>query len=174
MRRFGRWMLNGLAVLSLILSIAICSAYFRNHLGDSFYMRNGDGQYWSLDIDPKSISFDWSDSNQRRHKSWSLGHRRYGTRYYQLPIRSFWNRLGFWSGYSGQVRLPNGDYEAFHQEILPPWLGCLFILFPVTWGIQKARRRTPGHAVCVNCGYNLTGNISGVCPECGKPIPSSA
>ena len=25
--------------------------------------------------------------------------------------------------------------------------------------------------LCVNCGYNLTGNISGTCPECGKPIP---
>ena len=24
---------------------------------------------------------------------------------------------------------------------------------------------------CGNCGYNLTGNVSGVCPECGTPIP---
>jgi len=29
------------------------------------------------------------------------------------------------------------------------------------WG-----RRTPG--VCEKCGYNLTGNVSGVCPECGQ------
>jgi len=21
------------------------------------------------------------------------------------------------------------------------------------------------------CGYNLTGNVSGVCPECGTPVP---
>ncbi len=26
----------------------------------------------------------------------------------------------------------------------------------------------PGH--CRNCGYNLTGNVSGVCPECGERI----
>lgn len=26
---------------------------------------------------------------------------------------------------------------------------------------------------CAGCGYNLTGNISGVCPECGKPIVNS-
>jgi hypothetical protein len=29
---------------------------------------------------------------------------------------------------------------------------------------------------CVRCGYNLTGNVSGICPECGTPvdlIPSS-
>jgi hypothetical protein len=24
---------------------------------------------------------------------------------------------------------------------------------------------------CPNCEYNLTGNVSGVCPECGLPIP---
>ncbi|GJM24249.1 MAG: hypothetical protein DHS20C16_06640 [Phycisphaerae bacterium] len=23
---------------------------------------------------------------------------------------------------------------------------------------------------CLDCGYNLTGNVSGVCPECGTPI----
>jgi hypothetical protein len=26
----------------------------------------------------------------------------------------------------------------------------------------------PGH--CQNCGYNLTGNVSGICPECGRGI----
>ena len=25
--------------------------------------------------------------------------------------------------------------------------------------------------LCVHCGYDLRGNISGVCPECGKPAP---
>lgn len=23
---------------------------------------------------------------------------------------------------------------------------------------------------CPYCGYNLTGNVSGVCPECGRPV----
>jgi len=23
---------------------------------------------------------------------------------------------------------------------------------------------------CLSCGYNLTGNVSGVCPECGAPL----
>jgi hypothetical protein len=30
------------------------------------------------------------------------------------------------------------------------------------------RRIPPGH--CRKCGYNLTGNVSGVCPECGQRI----
>jgi hypothetical protein len=29
--------------------------------------------------------------------------------------------------------------------------------------------RQAGH--CVSCGYNLAGNVSGTCPECGEPVP---
>ncbi len=32
----------------------------------------------------------------------------------------------------------------------------------------ERRRRERG--ACVKCGYNLTGNVSGVCPECGERI----
>ncbi|UCE59492.1 MAG: hypothetical protein JSU63_18865 [Phycisphaerales bacterium] len=27
-----------------------------------------------------------------------------------------------------------------------------------------------GMPVCIECGYDLTGNESGVCPECGEPV----
>ena len=27
---------------------------------------------------------------------------------------------------------------------------------------------------CYKCGYDLTGNVSGVCPECGRPIQSES
>ncbi len=33
---------------------------------------------------------------------------------------------------------------------------------------RKRRRRKRGE--CVACGYNLTGNVSGVCPECGADL----
>lgn len=36
--------------------------------------------------------------------------------------------------------------------------------------IEARRRREPS---CRACGYNLTGNVSGVCPECGTPISDS-
>ena len=31
-----------------------------------------------------------------------------------------------------------------------------------------AKQPVKGH--CTNCDYNLTGNTSGICPECGTPI----
>ena len=27
-----------------------------------------------------------------------------------------------------------------------------------------------GMSICQGCGYNLTGNVSGICPECGEKI----
>lgn len=29
----------------------------------------------------------------------------------------------------------------------------------------------PSYPACCTCGYNLTGNVSGICPECGSPTP---
>ena len=31
----------------------------------------------------------------------------------------------------------------------------------------EEQRRAKG--LCTRCGYDLTGNLSGVCPECGRP-----
>ncbi len=33
--------------------------------------------------------------------------------------------------------------------------------------------RSQGHDVCLKCGYNLAGNVSGVCSECGEAVPES-
>jgi hypothetical protein len=41
-------------------------------------------------------------------------------------------------------------------------------LMGVLWRSRK--RRAPGH--CKECGYDLTGNASGRCPECGTPRSS--
>lgn len=39
------------------------------------------------------------------------------------------------------------------------------------WRKEQAEHRRQ-HGLCLVCGYNLTGNVSGVCPECGAPIHS--
>ena len=39
---------------------------------------------------------------------------------------------------------------------------CLFWFWP------HARGTSPGH--CRKCGYDLTGNVTGRCPECGTPV----
>lgn len=53
---------------------------------------------------------------------------------------------------------------------LPLWLIVIaFVALGAIMLVVACRRRPPGH--CTQCGYDLTGNESGVCPECGRPIP---
>ena len=50
----------------------------------------------------------------------------------------------------------------------------LFLVKALFWLFRKSIRRSireqltgMGIPCCVHCGYNLEGNVSGVCPECG-------
>lgn len=52
--------------------------------------------------------------------------------------------------------------------ILPLWIPIILIGSACAVGILKSVRRSrEGHC---HCGYNLRGNRSGICPECGTPI----
>jgi hypothetical protein len=52
---------------------------------------------------------------------------------------------------------------------VPLWIPFVLVAVPtaVLWWRDR-RRIPPGH--CRKCGYNLTGNLSGVCPECGEKV----
>jgi hypothetical protein len=54
---------------------------------------------------------------------------------------------------------------------VPMWI--LFFAFLLPSGILVLTDRSPKSSFndCYTCGYNLFGNISGTCPECGTPIP---
>ena len=57
--------------------------------------------------------------------------------------------------------------------IVPLWmLFILFAAYPLVafarGPVRRWRQRKRGG--CQNCGYNLTGNVSRVCPECGKGV----
>ena len=66
---------------------------------------------------------------------------------------------------------------------LPLFLIILFAIGPVFRGFRLSRTcRACGltfrgddfwrrYGTCVQCGYDLQGNKSGVCPECGWPLP---
>ena len=52
---------------------------------------------------------------------------------------------------------------------VPIWSLALAAVVPSAWLWYRDRRRAPG--LCNKCGYDLRGNASGVCPECGSPPP---
>ncbi len=49
---------------------------------------------------------------------------------------------------------------------LPCWVFLAAVSLPTAVLWYRDRRIPPGF--CQNCGYNLTGNVSGRCPECGE------
>lgn len=56
---------------------------------------------------------------------------------------------------------------------VPLWIPFLLLAVPTArlWWLDR-RRMPPGH--CPRCGYDLTGNVSGRCPECGNAALSAA
>jgi hypothetical protein len=61
------------------------------------------------------------------------------------------------------------SYVAF-----PHWLvASLLCLWPEFQQISRWRPARPT-GFCAVCGYNLTGNASGACPECGTPVISTS
>ena len=54
------------------------------------------------------------------------------------------------------------------EVIVPLWIPFLMFALPTAFLCHRDRRFPRG--LCQACGYNLTGNMSGVCPECGQRI----
>lgn len=76
-------------------------------------------------------------------------------------------RLGFFvddrTGAAGNARI---------AIVFPAWVPLtLSLVLPVVWGV---RRRKAMKGACRACGYDLTGNTSGVCPECATPVAGIA
>lgn len=70
-----------------------------------------------------------------------------------LAIQEYWLTLF-------SIHLHQGPpYIAFGMLLT----GFLFLFLPIC--------RRPDDPLCRHCGYDLTGNISGPCPECGNPTP---
>jgi hypothetical protein len=65
----------------------------------------------------------------------------------------------------------SGQSETLGWSLVFGFLGSAIAAW--TCGMVAASRAAagrpyPGYPACQKCGYNLTGNVSGVCPECGQ------
>ena len=58
------------------------------------------------------------------------------------------------------------------QAVFSLWTPLVLLLSVAALARALGRRKCPG--CCHKCGYDLTGNVSGICPECGTPVPPSA
>ena len=68
-------------------------------------------------------------------------------------------------------------HDSFVSLRFPLWVPfALTAILPALWVWRRLRdrltRQADGMPHCPKCDYNLTGNVSGICPECGTPIPA--
>ena len=92
-----------------------------------------------------------------------------------MPGDRLLSRMGFEYGRTSDPAFPGLRPTISESLIFPCWLPfALTALLPALWlwRYRRDRRlRSDGMPHCAKCDYNLTGNVSGVCPECGTPIP---
>ena len=65
------------------------------------------------------------------------------------------------------VRLEKGP--GHFRLALPLWIPLLALIIP-TLLLWRRERRRAGSGFCLRCDYDLTGNVTGACPECGTAI----
>lgn len=93
--------------------------------------------------------------------------------------RHWWERIGFAGLHQEASFAAIGMTVSFTGIGLPHWLvAVIFAVLPAQW---LRRRLTDGRAqrrvaagACLACGYDLKGNGSGICPECGMQILPTA
>ena len=59
---------------------------------------------------------------------------------------------------------------SYNVLAIPLWMPLLTIVVPTVILWRRCRRHPEGHRQ--TCGYNLAGNTSGRCAECGQAIPT--
>jgi hypothetical protein len=191
MRRLGRWMFNGLAALSLLLCVAVMALWVESHWRYdviSWSSRHDDRRQRILQIRNGPGCFYLESDRRILFPSGTSG-------FFQDPGFEFVHES------PGVLGLPFGEWADQRTETETAWgLGFQRIVFDQNWQTsevairfiwatavfaalpllytgrwiyrRRAERRRRQRGRCPRCFYNLTGNVSGVCPECGNPISS--
>ena len=92
--------------------------------------------------------------------------------------RREWGGFGYWAGVkplsNGRIRFRIWAVPCWFPPLLTAPLSAYWCV-RVYRGCRRSyrewvRRRQLARNRCTGCWYDLTGNVSGVCPECGTPV----
>ena len=158
-----RWLFNITAVFSLLLMLAtvglwVASWYSELHVGFFDSQIRGYG-LWSNEGTVRLGCVDVIAVLKRRVPPGSVRLR------YPYSEPEQWIVPGF--GYCWPVPQPGLDDRNYSLTV-PHWfLALIFATGPAVWLYKWNRPRKLGPNICRSCGYDLTGNETGQCPECG-------
>ncbi|MGA2443731.1 MAG: hypothetical protein ABSH08_22480 [Tepidisphaeraceae bacterium] len=181
MKRFRRWLFNGIAAISLLLCVAMAGMWARSYWRADFYgftssnSVNGRlilGQTWQTRARVK-LSFVWDTVDNAWEMPSYLGHREIPSLRGGMGYRdnTFLERRGF------RFWFFHGTGSALHQKsamgtgcTFPHWFGVLLLLaLPTRWTFLN-RRNLRESGTCKHCGYDLRATPDR-CPECGTIPP---
>lgn len=188
-RRILKWV--GLTVSSVVLLVWLTSIWFGfGYRADSWCIRLGDAIV-RHDKYPELLSMHLTPDSYRsrnrptgwyrlaeRSLSWSAFKDEIGrlvlnrlpadhlTTHPEIVRQRAWKQLARRIGFI-EPSFVFHDYGRTRSSTIPMWMVFLLMVVPTALFWWRDRRYPPGH--CQTCGYNLTGNTSGIGPECGKP-----
>ncbi len=175
LRRFATW--TGACATALVLTLWLGSCFWK-----AWYLWRGSTWGWQADCDWGTLSVDvcrrgrqaWPWNMQPGLYIFSHALRREVFAQHGLPpLDSAADRNYYGFVLPKLMTRPPPKLQAELGTVfwvrLPLWLPMLILAVPTGILFWRDRRYPPGH--CQRCGYDLTGNVSGRCPECGGPVP---
>jgi hypothetical protein len=175
-----RWLFNFAAVASLVLCTGAVLLWLFSFLEFSPF-----GQSWlvSWDRNGKYLDHGWIASGGSIYiyrQDWNPAPPPAARRWRYTgvePMPGFQPAQGKFGFAYRFVRIPAGQLTYVDQQLrFPGWVPVvLLVLIPARWFSCRTRlRRRQVAGACLACGYSLTGNTSGTCPECGTPIKQTS
>ena len=147
MRRVGKWVVAAAAVI--VAAVAVLSTHF----GVDFTYRRV-----QMEVGGGGMWIQWTTASE---PDFYPADRKLFIDVYRRPA-SYPSRWGF-------PRFGRTDYSYLVWAQVPIWLIFVMLAIPSAFLWYRDRRPPrPGH--CQRCGYDLTGNVSGRCSECGREV----
>ena len=135
-----------IVVAAVALTLAMIASAFGSIDFDTSARASGGSNY--IGIDHGSLFVGGDDLPARTSKNLT-------------QYRFSWDWWPLWEYYS----VPDMGWS-FRLTLWPIWLA---LAAPTGWWAYNRLRNKPGHC---RCGYDLTGLVKGVCPECGRAVVS--
>jgi hypothetical protein len=149
------------SLLSLLLCVATAVLWMRSFRRSYAFGGTAPGVIYSGSASRGRISVSLASLSGTRFSFYSDS----ATPPWELRTYGWAGKLGFWvdtrPGAKGNSRI-----AIVVPTVVPV---ALSTVLPLAWGVRRIwKKRSKGS--CPECSYNLTGNISGVCPECGTVV----
>lgn len=150
-RRAGRFVLASVGTAVAVMLLVVWAVSARLCLGYSLHPPVKDGGYYFVSFNSGLVTLChghygcWGSSYCYCAEEWCEGRLRW-TPVFEVDVEPLATTI--------QVAL---------------WVPFVLIAIPTAILWCSIRRRPPPHC-CQHCGYDLTGNVSGICPECGAEV----